>query len=234
MNGRRKAQIFSLLFVFVLIVLPNFLIGQHYFRMQADFSIKEKLNDGKQSLTIGTVYYDRSHRKLVYDIRFPEKETWVIMDTAFYKIVNGEVKLRQMIPMMPESTIFEFALNNNLDNFGLENSFYTLEKVEREDDQVLTSWMPDKRLSKAFGKIIVSKKDGKLYGIAFYTPEGELVKKQLFKNFIKASGVEFPAEITEFIYKTTGRELKLSTYKNLKINELKQDAFYNFPVPGVR
>ena len=113
-------------------MLPNSLIGQHYFRMKADFSIKEKFSDEKMALTMGTVYYDRTHKKIVYDIKFPEKETWLIMDTVFYKIQDNAIIHRQFIPMLPSSTMFESALANSLDNFGLEKSFYTLEKVEKE------------------------------------------------------------------------------------------------------
>jgi len=52
-------------------MLPNSVIGQHYFRMKADFSIKEKFGDGKMALTMGTIYYDRNYKKLVYDVKFP-------------------------------------------------------------------------------------------------------------------------------------------------------------------
>lgn len=184
------------------------------------------------SLTMGSVLYDRTYRKLVYHVTFPQKEDWVIMDTVFYRIVDNKVVDRQFVPMLPSSTIFEFALQNNLDNFGLEKSSYKLDKVERDADMVLTTWLPDKRLAKALGKIIVSKRKGKLVGVAFYTPKNELVKKQIFKGFIKSSGVEFPAEVIEILYKVGGKETKVSTFKNLRINELNDDALYNFVIPA--
>jgi len=215
-------------------VLPNLSIGQHYFRMQADISIKEKFTDGKMALTMGTVYYDRTYKKLVYDIKFPAKETWVIVDTMFYKVVDGKLAMKMSIPLLPNSTIYEFALINNLDNFGLEDSFYKLEKVEKENDMVISTWLPDKRMQKALGKILVSRKNNKLHGIAFYSPANELIKKQFFKNYIKASGVAFPAESTELTYKSNGKETKVTTYKNLIVNSIKNDQMYNFPVPGIR
>jgi hypothetical protein len=230
-----QKQIFKFCFALIIVitnVLPNSSIGQHYFRLRADFSIKEKFNDGKMSLTMGSVLYDRTYRKLVYHVTFPKKEDWVIMDTVFYRIVDNVVMDRQFVPMLPSSTIFEFALQNNLDNFGLEKSSYKLDKVERDADMVLTTWLPDKRLAKALGKIIVSKRKGKLVGVAFYTPKDELVKKQIFKGFIKSSGVEFPAEVIEILYKVGGKETKVSTFKNLRINELNDDALYNFVIPA--
>ena len=228
---KQKLHCFFLLLAFIF-VLPNFSIGQHYFRMRADFSIKEKFNDGKMSLTMGSVLYDRTSKKLVYHVTFPEKEDWVIVDTVFNKIVNGKLITRQFVPMLPSSTIFEFALQNNLNNFGLEKSYYTLNKVEKSGDMVLTTWLPDKRMAKVTGKIIVSKKDGRLVGVAFYTPKNELVKKQIFKGYLKVSGIEFPSEIIETLYKVGGKETKISTFKNLRINELKDETLYNFPIPA--
>ncbi|MFM2284533.1 MAG: hypothetical protein RLZZ543_29 [Bacteroidota bacterium] len=183
-------------------------------------------------LTMGSVLYDRTSKKLVYHVTFPEKEDWVIMDTVFNRIVNNKLVNRQFIPMLPSSTMFEFALQNNLNNFGLENSSYTINKVDREGDMVITTWLPDKRYAKVFGKVIVSKRAGKIVGVAFYSPKNELVKKQIFKGFLKSSGIEFPSEIYEVLYKEKGKETKISTYKNLRINEMKDDALYNFPVPS--
>jgi len=229
--SKKKLHCFFLLLVFYF-VLPNFSIGQHYFRMRADFSIKEKFNDGKMSLTMGSVLYDRTFNKLVYHVNFPEKEDWVIVDTVFNRIAKGKLVSRQVVPMLPSSTIFEFALQNNLNNFGLEKSYYILNKVEKSGDMVLTTWLPDKRMAKVTGKIIVSKKDGRLVGVAFYTPKNELVKKQIFKGYLKVSGIEFPSEIIETLYKLGGKETKISTFKNLRINELKDDTLYNFPIPA--
>ncbi len=227
----KQKQLCFLFLLTISIVLPNFLIGQHYFRLRADFSIKEKFSDGKMSLTMGSVLYDRTYKKLVYHVTFPAKEDWVIVDTVFNRIVANKLVNRQFVPMLPSSTIFEFALQNKLDNFGLEQSLYTLSNVERDGTMVITTWLPDKRMQKAFGKVVVSKQGGKVVGIAFYTPKNELIKKQIFKGFLKSNGVEFPSEIVEVLYKLSGKETKISTFKNLRINELKDDALYNLPIP---
>ena len=233
----RRPKVWFVFLIVFFTVLPNLTIGQHYFRMAAEFSIKEKFSDGKLTLTMGKIYYDRNYKKLVYNVKFPEKETWVIMDTVFNKIVNNQLIMRQFIPLMPSSTLFDYALSSNLDNFGLENSFYAVSSVNREGDMVISTWLPDARLKKQFGKIVISKKANKLFGIAFYSPKDELLKKQIFKSFIRAGGVEFPSEITEIIYKIskTGevtKEMKVSTFKNLIVNDLKEDEIYNFPVPA--
>jgi hypothetical protein len=98
---------------------------------------------------------------------------------------------------------------------------------------VITTWLPDKKLEKAFGKVVTSKKDNKIYGIAFYSPTNELIKKQFFKNYIKAAGLDFPTEVTEIHYLTSGRELKVTTYKNVVINELINDEIYNYNISNL-
>jgi hypothetical protein len=218
---------------FILFVLPNFLVGQHYFRLKADFSIKEKYQDGKMALNMGTVYYDKVIDKLVYKMTFPEKETWVFKDTTFYRFIGSTIKSKQMLPFNPAATIFNNILNNTIHNFGLEKSLYKISKVEKDKDLVITTWLPDKKLEKAFGKVVTSKKDNKIYGIAFYSPTNELIKKQFFKNYIKAAGLDFPTEVTEIHYLTSGRELKVTTYKNVVINELKNDEIYNYNISNL-
>jgi hypothetical protein len=234
----RNVRLLVGLAILFLFVLPNQSIGQHRFRLRAEFSIKEKNADGKMSLTMGTVYYDKAIKKIVYQVRFPEKETWVISDTVFNRIVNGKLVTRQFIPMLPSSTLFDYALSNNLGNFGLEKSFYKPENVQKEGDQVITTWKPDERLKKAFGDVVISRKNNQLYGIAFYSPKNELLKKQIFKGYLKSGGISFPEEITEIIYKieangTRSQSTKISTFKNLLVNDLKDQNIYDFPVPSV-
>jgi len=137
------------------------------------------------------------------------------------------------LPFNPAATIFNNILNNTIHNFGLEKSLYKISKVEKDKDLVITTWLPDKKLEKAFGKVVTSKKDNKIYGIAFYSPTNELIKKQFFKNYIKVAGLDFPTEVTEIHYLTSGRELKVTTYKNVVINELKNDEIYNYNISNL-
>ena len=233
-----KLRLWVGLVILFLFMLPNLSIGQHRFRLNAEFSIKEKNADGKLGLTMGTVYYDKTFKKIVYQVRFPEKETWVISDTVFHRIVNGKLVAKQFIPMLPSSTLFDYALANNLGNFGLEKSFYKAGNPKKDGDQVITTWTPDDRLKKAFGEVVISRKNNQLYGIAFYSPKNELLKKQIFKGYLKAGGISFPEEITEIIYKIEANGMrsqstKISTFKNLVVNDLKDQNIYNFPVPAV-
>lgn len=211
--------------------------GQQYFRLKADFSIKQVLPDGKQSLSMGKVYYDRTYRKVVYDIKFPEKEVWVIGDSLLLKIANGKVVVKEKVPFSVTSTIFEFALQNNLGNYGLEKSAYSAGEVKKDKDQVITTWVPHEKIRKLFGNVVVSRKNNQLFGLAIYNNKSELVQKQIFEGYIKSLGVKFPSSITEITYfknpnGSTSKGTKITTYKNLFVNEPNENNIYNYPIPA--
>lgn len=225
-----KNSSLNILFIF-LIILPNLLIGQNYFRLKADFSIKQKSAEGIMAFTKGTVYYDQTYQKIVYDIKFPEKEIWLFYDTLMLKIKNDSILFSQLMPIKPNSTIFAAALNNSLSNFGLEKSQFTLNDVEKDEDLVISTWSPNQYLNDFAGNIKLARKHNELIGIVFYNNQNEIVNKQLFKGYLRSSGIAFPAEITDIIYKLAGKELKVTTFKNLVVNEMTNNEIYNLTVP---
>lgn len=223
----------KVLFILILLkLLPCIVAGQQFFRIKADFSIKEKLSNGKSSLILGTVYYDRGTKKIVYDITFPRKEKWIIQDNFIYFIVNNKVTKKQETLITVQQSIFNIALEGKLADYGLKNTFYSISKVEKEGNMIISTWVPDVRNKKYFGKVVMSHINKKLNGIAFYTPKEEIASKQFFKNYINIAGCEFPSEVAQTIYSQVGKSLQLTTYKNISINAFTQSEMYNYPVPN--
>ena len=64
-----KIWIKPLILLFIAL-LPVFVKAQKeaYYRVRADFSIKEKSTDGRSSLTMGQVFFDRMKKKIVYNL----------------------------------------------------------------------------------------------------------------------------------------------------------------------
>lgn len=224
---KHTSYIFFLLFIF----LDSPIFAQQFFRIKADVSIKEKGADGKERLTMGQVYYDKTAKKIVYNIKFPEKETWVIVDTVLYRIVDKEIKDVKTIPAIAEFSIFHLSLNGGIADYGLKKSFYTIEKAEKENDMVITTWLAPEKFSKTFGKILLSQKDKKLFGVVFFSPANVLLSKQFFKNYTNVNGLEFPTEIVQITYpvnKAGEENYQLTTYKNIIVDDLKEDNIYNY------
>lgn len=222
----------SLIVLLCNILLPKLSFGQQFFRIKADVSIKVKNSDGASHLTIGSVYYDQTVKKIIYKITFPEKETWVVYDTLFYKIVDEKIIERKAIPSLTEFSIFSLALSGRLADFGLKNSnVYNMSKVEKEDSLVITTWEPLRAMAKILGKVVVSDKMKKLFGVVQFDPTGEIVSKQLFKNYKNINGLEFPTEIIQITNPGAKENYQVITYKNIEINELTDDAVYNYYLP---
>jgi hypothetical protein len=225
---------FNMRFVFLLCIL--FLIvfsstAQSNYRINAKFTVKEKKTDGTTQLIMGSVFYDKNYKKLVYDISFPEKETLVIMDSVIYKIRNNKVAEKKYYPSLNEFTVFHLCLNGNLAHFGLDNSPYQLSGVEKQDSMVMSTWLPPKELINQLGKAIISQKEKNLYGMVFYNPSEEIISKHFFKNYQNSRGVEFPLEMIQITYHDKKELYKVTTFKDVVINEMKNENFYNYKLP---
>ena len=92
--------------IFILCLFPaNILIGQHFFRIEGDITIKDK-SESEAQLTIGKFYYDKNIGKLVYDLTFPEKQVLVSKDTVLYHIIADTLKNRTRTIDMTKFSIF--------------------------------------------------------------------------------------------------------------------------------
>ncbi|MDD4644523.1 MAG: hypothetical protein PHY99_00880 [Bacteroidales bacterium] len=220
------------------IFLFTFLIGekgvcQEYSRIRADFAVKIKTISGGQSLTMGQVYYDRNIKQVIYDISFPEKEIWITSDTLVYQIRQGKLISKTATLSMAEFTVFHLALNSQLQDFGLKNSAYAATDVQREQDLVITTWVPPAKNKEKPGNILVSVKNKQLFGVIIQDPEGTILRKQFFENYQVISGLSFPGKIVE-INITNGLEnYQVTTYKNIVIDELENDSKYFYNTSGL-
>ncbi len=216
---------------FFLLVLPKITFGQHFFRIEGDITVKGK-NETEAQLTIGKFYYDKNIGKLVYYITFPEKQVVVSKDTVLYHIVADTIKSRTRTIDMTKFSIFHLTLSNQLNNFGLENTFYKIENVETEGDMVISTWIPDKNRSKFFGKVMLSTKENQLYGIVFFDAEDKIVGKQFFENYKLVEGLEFPQRMVKINYYEDQKSYQVTTFENIKLNNVNEKYYYNYPIPG--
>lgn len=222
-----------ILFNLLLLLIPMFSMGQKdvYYRVRAEFSVKEKSSDGRTSLTMGNVYYDKARERIVYDVRFPEKEMWLFTDSVMYTIKDGITKKQPIVQGYIDFSIFNLSLNNKLKDYGLTNSIYELNKVVKDEDMVISLWIPKKEYAEVIGDVKVSIRENQLYGVLVYDAAKKLIGKQVFSDYIKIGGFEFPGEIINFSYLENGEEIKqITTYKNVKINNWDEDYYYNYNV----
>jgi hypothetical protein len=194
--------------------------------------IKAKSPTGEQQLTVGKLYYDKNVKQIVYDVSFPEKEIWVQRDTVLYKIVNSKIIGKQRIPAGIEFSIYNLVLNGTLNDYGLKKTKFTLRKVEKSDNNVISTWEPPQELKKYFGDILLSNVDQKLNGIVFKNTAGEVVSRQFFRNYIKVNGLSFPQEIYRENYINGQKDIELTTFTNIVVNDLSGENIYDFKIPA--
>ncbi len=229
---RLIASYISTLLLLVAVVSGN-ATAQDMNRIKAEFSIKEKLPDGSSSLTLGTVYYDKTLRKVVYDVRFPEPEVIVIHGNSVYRISQGKPVQQVLAAQLAEHSVFHLALSGHLAHFGLQGSAYTMKDMERDGDMVITTWFPPKNDVAERGKLILSQTDKQLSGLISYKPNNkDIAGKQLFRKYGIFSGLMFPTEVLQLVYFDQGTSTKLTTYKQLELNGT-EDNWYDYAVPDM-
>lgn len=209
----------------------NSAIAQSFYRIKGEFSIKSKSTDGKSQLTMGTFYYDKNFGKLIYKNTFPAKDVWVTYDTVMYNIVNDRVVRKILVPPLAQFSVFHLALTSQINNYGLKQSGFTIQKVEKAQDMVITTWIPPAYLKKMFGKVLTSIRSNRLNGIVFMDAKGNVLRKQFFNNFTNVKGVEIPLEIIDMTYANGRESYQVTTYKNIVIDEVADYVVYNYPIP---
>lgn len=221
-------KLFFFLFIILLFLSSK---AQVYNRVEAAVSVKTKYENGKGSLEMGMIYYDKRNKKLVYDFSFPEKQTILIGDTSISIVKNGAVVNHAKTISLIQSTLFNVILTGELSNFGLRNnSIYKVLKVEKDKDMVVTTWTPIKKNS-MLGNVLVSTKGKDLNGVVTYSAKGEVVSKQIFSKYIVVSGLKFPTEITQVIFQDQKKIYQVTTFKKIIVNSLQNEKFYNYTLP---
>ncbi len=223
-------MVFKLLTPVICLLLSSIAsYGQFYFRIEADVSMKVKPVGEKGQLILGKVYYDRSTKKMVYDVRFPEREVWVMQDTLAHTFVDGElVKTDHLNPFI-ESTIFHKVLEGKLTDYGMRDSFYKVGKVEREEDMVITTWIPPENFPFQ-GKVLTSNKNNLLHGVAILDEAENVMSRQIFRNYTSVSGLMIPAEMIQVLYRDGQEVFQTINLTNILINNIGNESFYNHPL----
>jgi hypothetical protein len=208
------------------------LSAQEYFRIGVDFTTKTKPAEGKPNLTKGKIYYDKYSKELIYDIHFPEKEKWVVQDTRLYKLVNDSIYFAEEIPSLNEFTIFHLALNSNLNYFGLDQANYSISKVDKAGDLIVTYWKIPPQIQKMIGSIAVARKDDSLHSVIISDENLQIRNKQFFKDYIRSGGFEFPGTVIQILYDSEQREnYQLMEFRNVVLNDTENDGNYHYRIP---
>lgn len=213
--------------VVLFILLNKTAFGQSFYRIECDISIKSKTQGGQGNLTLGKVFYDRTIKKMVYDITFPEKEVWVVKDSLSIVYREGSLFKKGIVNPFIETTVFHKCLEGKLNDFGLKSSPYQIEKVEKDGDMVITTWKPPTGVA-VLGQIATSTVNNSLYGVVIKDALGEILSKQVYKNYVLVNGLKVPSEIIQVMFKDGTEIYQVITLSNIAVNSIKNENMYNY------
>jgi hypothetical protein len=217
-----------LLFFILLTVFPFVCFGQIAYRMQADIMTKTRMPDSTFQISNGKIHYDKNYRKIIFDFTFPEKEKVVLFDTLMYHFSNDTLTRTSRNMLIPDQSVFHFILSGNLSNFGYDNANFQVGDIEKAKNMVITTWYPPDLLKEYISKVLVAKKDKQLYSITLVDPEGEIMNRQILKNYKWLNGIEVPHEILIATYTQQGPMYQIITMKNIVLNEDGNNKNYNY------
>jgi hypothetical protein len=150
-----------------------------------------------------------------------------------YQIKDDKLISKTATFSMAEFTVFHLALNSHLQDFGLKNTRYTANDVKREGDLVITTWAPPEKAREKLGNILVSVKNKQLFGVIFQDPQGVIIRKQFFENYLLINGLAFPGKIIEINISNGIESYQVTSYKNVLVDEMENDSKYFYNTSGL-
>jgi hypothetical protein len=216
--------------IFLSLNLP----AQETVRLHAGFSIKQTDGD-KGQLVTGQVFFDKKIQKLCYKIDFPEHGFWVQKDTLSYEFgVDTHLVKITTTAFNPAFSVFQLILNDDFDDLGLKKLGFKPANIEKIDSTVIVEWAPDKKWEKKLGKVLISSIHKKINAVVYFSPSGEVLSKEQYNKPVLMAGRWIPTQIISVIPTNNGKDkIKITTLRNIKINEPTDDFFYDFPLPAV-
>ncbi len=213
---------------FVAIFFTLSLSAQLFNRIEAEFTLKESDRVGNKKLSVGKVYYDRNERVVVFAISFPYREQVYITDEAIFRVKGDTLFSKTLALGLIDFNIFHLFLNGNLEYYGLSNSHWKLHDVVQDDGLVISTWLPPKNYPNG-GKMLLSQQNKNLSGLLSYNDKEELQTKYIFEEYVPVLGSSFPSQVIQYTYYENEKEVRMSNYRNFKVNEYEADSLYRFP-----
>jgi hypothetical protein len=100
--------------------------------------------------------------------------------------------------------------------------------INHDKGMVISTWeVPENLANGNTGQLVLSQKDGLLFGLVTFDQDNNIVSKQFFKDYINIHGMMLPSKIIQVSYLDDQEKLKrVTTYRNVKINEDPTKIYY--------
>ncbi|NQY67055.1 MAG: hypothetical protein HRT72_04945 [Flavobacteriales bacterium] len=199
-------------------------------KVECNFSVKEITVGKDDKLQMGKLFYNHSTQQIHYSITFPIAKSILATDKLTVVKRSGLQK-RDTIPSpgFISTSMFNLACNNNMEYFGLDKAPFELVSTKVEEELVVSTWKPKGVIKDVHGNVTMAQRDGRLFAINFYSPNGKMTSQQFFEDYIFLKGYAFPTKVIAFVFNSIGKKVKttVTEYTNLVANSESNEVFYS-------
>lgn len=197
-------------------------------RIEADFSLKESDRNGNKKLSVGKVYFDKNIRVIVFKITFPVEEVLCIHDRGITRFKADTIYQEIWMEGLVDVNIFNLFLNGNLEYYGLKQSQFELKDIEQDNQKIISTWVHPKGQKLGIGKMLLATEHKKLSGLITFNADDQVASKQLFEEYIEINGYYFPSQVIQYQYIQNEKEIRISNYREIKLNAYENDDWYRY------
>jgi hypothetical protein len=126
-------------------------------------------------------------------------------------------------------------LKGELNNFGLPNYGFEIVNLEETDTSIITTWQPPQVKDSFLGNILISQTQKRINGIvSLNSSNTQPINKQWFRNYSTINNLDVPHQVVQFTYDIKGSvvEKQITEYKNIKLNSIQNENWYNYAIPA--
>ncbi len=219
----------------LLIILTTGFTRQYIFQKIAMEMEIRSAAAGNAIKTKASIYYTAEGKMLSY---FSEPQEMVIINNkkgeiTIYNPITNTVAQQQNYLLGTETNQLFFFLDNKRNDLGLNAMGFTIRNTKIEDGLKITEWNPPMVMVKDVSKVELVHEKGNPIFMAYYSANGNIVKKTFFYNYVKVSDyISLPSVVTQIDFKSaTDSVVTKTNYTKFRLNQQVENDKLNFEVP---
>ena len=200
----------------------------------ADVTIRQ-VHKGKAMRVEKQVFYS-ANGNLVVHFTYPQEYYMLtnrLGETSVYQPAAGEVMQMNDRSMSTETEMLAVFMSPNYADLGLSRLGFVLGKVEREGDDVVSTYTPTHVDDKAISRAVVVCRHGNPIYCAFYDQSGNITKKTYYSRYVELPAMTFPTLMTQIAYDHAGDSvIRREEYSNIRTKDFPAGALFDYRVPA--
>jgi hypothetical protein len=128
---------------------------------------------------------------------------------------------------------FNHFLSNRVNDLGLRDLGFVLDKTSFEEQLMITEWSPNTVTGDVAFKAVLVHKDHLPIFLGYEKLDGTPIRKMFFYNYQAIANVHLPTTMTEIHFFDNGDSTVSRTkYSDILVNEFARSNYFDFEVPA--